>query len=340
MAHEITKTDATFSVREMPWMGLLDGQVHVLPEYPTREEAQALVHPWEPVSEPLYRQVAFIDEAGEPRTRFEPVPTVGNFRSDINDASGYLGPVSESFVTVKNGELWDVAEAIQGGPSSDVIYETGGSLAGGKKVWILIRLADPLEIKGDPNGRSIPFYCLQNAHDGSGAFKGSATQVRIVCANTLRQADLDAEARGTEFTFRHSKNIGERIDQAKEALQGWRESIEEYRRLAEFMLGEEVGYHAEREFVERFIPEPLSTMTSDRVKNNIERARDEWWEVYQSQTCEGIRGTAWGLLQASSEWSEHVRRANTAESRFRRAMLDRNSIVADAKDLALEAAHA
>lgn len=338
MSHEITATDATFSVREMPWMGLLDGQVHVLPESPTRAEAQQLVHPWEPISEPLYRQVIGFGEDGLPTTRFEPLPTVGNFRSDRLDASGYLGPVSESYVTVTNGELWDVAEAIQGGPASDVLYETGGSLAGGKKVWILIRLAEPLLIKGDPNGASIPFYMLQNAHDGSGAFKGSATQVRVVCANTLRQADLDAEARGTEFTFRHSKNIGERIAQAREALAGWRESLEAYRQLAEHMITMPVNAAGELEFLERFIPAPPSALTSDRVKHNIESARGEWMKVYRSQTCEGITGTAWGLVQASSEWSEHVRRANSAETRFRRAMLENNRILSDAKDLALEAA--
>src|SRR3546814_7667054 len=45
--HEITSTDNMFSVREMPWHGL--GKV--LSEYPTREEAKSIAHPWEPRSE-------------------------------------------------------------------------------------------------------------------------------------------------------------------------------------------------------------------------------------------------------------------------------------------------
>jgi phage/plasmid-like protein (TIGR03299 family) len=340
MGHEITSTDATFSVREMPWMGLLDGQVNVLPEYPTREEAQKLVHPWEPVSEPLYRKVPVITEDGELREEFEAVPTLGNFRSDVLGAKGYLGPISPTLVTVSNNEMWDIAEVLQGGPKSDVLYETGGSLSGGKRVWILLKLAEPIIVAGDPHGASVPYYLLQNNHAGEGAFRGAATQIRVVCKNTIQQADVDAEARGTEFAFSHTKNIHDRIEEAREALAGWRESLDSYRRLAEFMVDLKVTPEGAREYINRFIPEPISTMTSDRVKNNIEVARDQWWDVYNSVTCEGITGTAWGLLQASSEWSEHVRRANSAETRFKRAMMDRNHIMADAKDLALEAAHA
>jgi phage/plasmid-like protein (TIGR03299 family) len=319
-----------FSVREMPWHQL----GHVLDDYPTRELAQPLVHGWEPVSEPLYRQVPFINEAGEPDTRFEAVPTLGNFRSDMNDASGYLGPISDTYVTVTNNELWDVAEAIQNVPEGDVLYETGGSLQGGKKVWLMLRLAEPLVIKGDPNGATVPFYMLQNNHDAAGAFKGSATKVRAVCANTIRMADLDASARGTEFTFSHTKNIGERIEEARAALSGWRASLETYRQLAELMIGMPVSKKGELEFLERFIPAPVDTMTSDRVKANIDKARDEWRAVYNSVTCEGITGTAWGLVQASSEWSEHIRRANSAETRFRRAVIDRNQVITDARALA------
>jgi phage/plasmid-like protein (TIGR03299 family) len=335
--HEITATDATFSVRQMPWMGLLDGQVHVLPEYPTREVAQKLVHPWEPVAEPLYRAMPQVGADGSLTVSYEAVDTEGNFRSD-NGA--YLGPKSLTRTNVTNGEMWDVAEAIQGGPASDVLYETGGSLSGGRQVWVLMRLAEPLELRGDPNGRSIPFYLLQNDHAGTGAFKGSATQIRVVCANTIRQADMDAQARGTEFAFAHTKNVHDRIEQARAALAGWRESLESYRRMAEFMIDLKIDATAEREFVERFIPAPPSALTSDRVKANIEAARDQWRSAYNSVTCEGIQGTAWGLVQASSEWSEHIRRANSVESRFRRALLLPNRIVTDAKDLALEAAGA
>ncbi len=331
MSHEITSTDSMFSVREMPWHRLGE----VLEDYPTRAEAQPKVHGWEPVATPLYRGVPEIGEDGELRTRYEEVSN--HVAQERSDNGALLGVTTKTFTPVLNDTMWDVAEAIQGG-GVDVKYETGGSLRGGAHVWLMLRLDQPIEIKGDPNGASLPFYVLQNGHDGSGAFRGLATQVRVVCANTVRAADMDAQARGTEFTFRHTENVGDRIEEARAALAGWRESIEEYRQLGLLMLDEKVSAKGERDFLERFIPAPLDPMTSDRVKRNVEQARSEWMDVYNSVTCEGITGTAWGLIQASSEWSEHVRRANSNESRFRRAVLDRNEIITSATALAREAA--
>lgn len=333
MAHEITSTDNMFSVREMPWHGLGD----VLEDYPTRTEAQPLVHDWEPVATPLYRAVPQINAEGEPVVIYEEVDT--HVAQERSDNGHLLGVTSTTYTAVKNDEMWDVAEALQGG-GSDVMYETAGSLRGGSQVWLMLRLTDPITIKGDPRGAMLPFYLLQNAHDGTAAFRGSATNVRVVCANTMRAADLDAQSRGTEFTFHHTKSITERIEEARGALSGWRESVEAYRLLGEHMVNEPVSKAAEREFLERFIPAPLATMTTDRVKRNIEEARQQWWDVYNSQTNEGITGTAWGLLQASSEWSEHIRRAESQETRFRRAVLNRNQVIEVAKRIALEAAHA
>ncbi len=48
-------------------------------------------------------------------------------------------------------------------------------------VWVLVRLKEPLMVKGDKRGETIPYFALQNSHDGVGAFRGQATMTRIVC---------------------------------------------------------------------------------------------------------------------------------------------------------------
>jgi phage/plasmid-like protein (TIGR03299 family) len=322
-----------FSVRRPTWHGLGE----ILDDYPTRAAAQKLVHDWEPIPEPIYRATPVVTAEGDLKTEYEVIPGKLEYRRSDNGA--HLAVNNESLAIVTNTEVWDAAEALQGGPASDVLYETAGSLKGGGLVWIMLRLAEPLKIKGDLS-LSLPYYLLQNGHDGMTAFKGSATSVRVQCANTVRFADLDAKARGTEFTFRHTVNVSDRVEEARNALAGWRESIEAYQMLAEHMITEKVTKRGEVAFLERFIPAPLSTMTSDRVKHNIEVARGEFMGVYNSQTNEGITGTAWGLMQAASEWSEHIRRAkgNQMESKFKRALLTPNTVMTHAKTFALEAA--
>jgi phage/plasmid-like protein (TIGR03299 family) len=332
MAHNITNTDNVFSVREPMWHQLGT----VLGDYPTREEAQRIAHPWNPTTEPLYRRVPIIVD-GEPTVSYVEVEDAKAVVRDDNDA--YLGTTSKTLEPVSNDELYDIAEAIQGG-GTDVKYETGGSLYGGKKVWLLLRLAEPVVIKGDPNGTTVPYYALQNSHDGGGAFRGQATQTRIVCDNTSRMADLDAEQRGTEFTFWHTSSVHDRIEQAKEALAGWRESVDAYNRLSAHLLDVKVTKTQRELFLVEFVPMPAGNVISDRVVANIEVARQQIRDILAGPTCEGVDLTAYGLVQAAVEYGQHVRYAQSAESRFKRTYLKRDRLAADAVVLAQEVATA
>lgn len=333
MSHEITSSDGMFTVRQAAWHQLGT----VFEDYPKRKEAQAIAHPWDVEEEPLFRKVASVDENGVTYEALEQVPS---FKANVrSDDSTLLGVVSETYTNVLNNELWDIAEALEGS-GTDVMFETGGSLQGGKQVWILLRLQDPLVVKGDPRGETIPYYALQNSHDGSSAFRGQATMTRIVCANTSRIADMDAKARGTEFTFRHTKNVGERIEQARIALSDWRESLAQWQEQSEFLVQRKLEPLAAADFLDRFIPMPPENLVTERVRNNVIRDRGKWMDAYNSVTGEGIKDTSYGLVQASIEFLEWGRRAFTAESRFKRSFLSRNDLVTHAVALSLEAPEA
>lgn len=331
MSHEITGSDGMFTVRQAAWHGLGT----VFEDYPSRKEAQALAHPWEPYQEDLYRRTVLTDEQG---TDHESYSHVSGWKANVRDDNSHeLGVVPKSYNLVNNGTLWDVAEALETS-GDDVMYETGGSLRGGAMVWVLVRLKEPLIIKGDKRGETVPYFALQNSHDGSGAFRGQATMTRIVCANTSRVSDLEAQARGTEFTFRHSKNVQDRINEAQQALTGWRTSLDDWQQKMEHLIAQPVTTTNEVKFLHRFIPMPPKNLISDAVEQNVYKARDQWKECYNGITGEGIDKTAYGLVQASIEYQEWFRRANNAESRFRRSFLSKNVVVASAVDLALQAA--
>jgi len=328
--HELTNSDGMFTVRTAAWHGLGT----TFEDYPKRAEAQAIAHPWEPKAEPLYRKLTVTDEDGtESQHELEVDGWVANARDDNNAT---LGVVPKTYNLVDNSTLWDVAEALEKS-GSDVMYETGGSLRGGAMVWVLVRLKEPLVVKGDKRGETIPYFALQNSHDGSGAFRGQATMTRIVCANTSRISDLEAKARGTEFIFRHSKNVQDRISEAQEALTGWRTSLDDWQEKMEALIGAKVASHNEGKFLRQFIPMPPKNLISEQVEQNIYSAREQWKECYNGITGEGVEGTAYGLVQASIEYQEWYRRANNAESRFKRSFLSKNTIVATAVELAMQA---
>lgn len=346
MAHNILERDSLFTVRVPAWHGL----GVTLDDYPTRVEAQKIAHPWEPIAEPIYTKepgfalhthtedcnVEECDLIEDLTETFEKVDGFAAIKRSDNGAT--LGVVTDTYEPVTNTEMWDIAEAIQG-PAVDVKFETAGSLKGGSKVWLLLRLNEPIVLNGDSATATIPYYALQNAHDGSGSFRGQATMTRIVCDNTAQVADLDARARGTEFVFRHTKNVGDRIEQAKVALAGWRNSIEEWRQISEMLCNAPVDAADVTEFLNRYIPIPPEGAASDRVRRNAFDAQATWHRIYASQNMAGTTFTAYGLIQTSIEYAQHYRRANSAESKFRRAYLDRSDVVASAVKIARDVAH-
>lgn len=334
MAHGITERDGVFAVRDAGWHGL----AKALPDYPTREEAKAIAHPWEPVTEPVYRRRA--DLEADPVTgdlefvdRYEEVPDFHAVVRD-DDLDNTLGVTPKTIPVISNETMYDIAEAIEGEDKGSVKYETGGSLYGGRKVWLLLKLREPLVIKGDPRGEVIPYYALQDDKTGKGSFRGQATLTKIICDNTSQMADWDAQTRGSEIVFRHTTNIKDRIEEAKAALAGWRESIQAFRLQAEHMVTLEVTPAQRELFVQQFVPMPGIHTVSDRVVANVEEARQILRNILDGPTCEGTAFTAYGLAQAAVEYQNHYRKAQTAESRFKRAYLDRSQVTADAVDLA------
>jgi phage/plasmid-like protein (TIGR03299 family) len=367
----MTSTDGFFTVRQSAWHGLGT----VFQDYPSRATAQALAHPWEPEVRPIYRKVdiiqvpdgrmrfvvktvdgaikyesntqqqavAFLRDSGQPyvledlgvKVGEREIPIEGWVANVRDDNDFTLGVVTKDYNLVQNSRLWDIAEALENS-GDDVMFETGGSLRGGAQVWILVRLKEPITIPGDPRGETIPYFALQNSHDGTGAFRGQATMTRIVCSNTSRIADMDAKARGTEFTFRHSSRVEDRIEEARTALAGWRLAVQDAAEMQAHLIQRQVVDGGVPEFLRRFIPMPPPAMASERTEKNVQDARAQWRECYQGFTGEGIDGTAYGLVQASIEYQEWCRKAHSAESRFKRSFLTKNAIVSTAVALALE----
>lgn len=226
------------------------------------------------------------------------------------------------------------------GEGGRVLYETGGSLKGGKKVWLLLRFEEPFTIGGRDGTDTIAYFALQNSNDGTAAFRGQGTNVTIVCDNTSQMADMDASIKGTEFAFSHTKNIAERIEEAKEALAGWKESVVVYNRLAEHLLDIPITKEQRTLFIHEFIPMPQESLISPRVRQNVVDGRSKMIDLFDSQTQETIRDSAWGLVQGAIEYSQWYRKAKTAESRFERAYLKKSALTRDALVLAQEVARA
>jgi phage/plasmid-like protein (TIGR03299 family) len=318
--------ESMFSVRQMPW----HREGTVLPDYPgSWAQARVLAGlDWDPVRTPLY------ELAGEPGSRAYRV-VKGWEAVTRSDSHAMLTIARDSYALIDHGEMGEIIEAVLGQPS--VKWETAGSLDGGKAVWCLAKLDEPFTLPGDTSAH-VPYLAITNRHDGTAACALRATAIRIVCANTFAAAELEGERSGATFSFVHRSGWRDRIGEAREAVTGARQAVQDYRELAESLLGVPVTSEQRELFVRMFIPEPPATMITDRVARNIEEARQAVRGILASVTCEGTEGTAYGLVQAAGEYLDHVRRARSWETRLGRTLIRPEPLKHRAMALALEVA--
>jgi hypothetical protein len=72
-----------------------------------------------------------------------------------------LGIVSDEYEVVDNRDAFRFLDALIG---SELHFETAGSLWGGRRVWVLARRPEYVELGGDP---SATYIYVANSHDRS-----------------------------------------------------------------------------------------------------------------------------------------------------------------------------
>lgn len=302
-----------FMVRQPAWHGL----GVVLDDYPGREEGMRLAgHDFEVVE----HEIAVVH-------RFDDVPdplyaAAKGWKALVKSTDGTLLNVSrESYGVVQNSVGWDIVDAIIGEGAK---YETGLTLKGGAVCCVLAWLDEPVTIPGD-DSPLLPFLNVSWSHDGSSAITARSTSVRVVCWNTQSLAEAEGRRLETDFTFRHSKKVMERIEDAKMAIHGLRTQHEEFVALAEELAKQPVTTQQREYFIQDLVPmPPVRAAVSDRVVKNVDEARAAIRALFDGPTIpEPHRFTAYGLHLAGVEYLDHLRGWRNQETYFGRAMLRR-----------------
>jgi phage/plasmid-like protein (TIGR03299 family) len=304
--------ESMFSVREMPW----HGEGTILADYPgdwdTARHLAGL--DWEPESASVY--IPHWEDADAAGPYFEPVE---GWRAIVrNDTGAVLSVNKDSYTIIGHGEMGEIVEAVLAQPG--VKWETAGVLEGGRAVWCLALLDEPVELPGD-DSPTLPYLAITNRHDGTAACALRATAVRIVCANTFRAAELEGERTGTTFSFTHRSGWRNRLDEARQAVTGARTEIARYSELAHELLAIPITAKQRELFVREFIPMPPEGLVTDRVARNVEQARTAVRQILQSKTTDQVADTAYGLMQAAGEYLDHVRQARSWETRLNRTLI-------------------
>lgn len=223
-----------------------------------------------------------------------------------------LGIVGERYRPLQNEELFTFGDNLLDGGQ----WETAGSIKNGTVVFGSLALDRQTNL--DPNGRGDKvnnYLLVHTSHDGSLAIQASVTPVRVVCQNTLNVA-IGYKGRGAKQSFRvrHTQTLQGKIAAAREALGLTHKYLDEFDKVANEMIQQEINDQQFLDIVGAVYPMPdedaKGAMT--RWTNKIDVLND----IYYGPTCENIKGTAWGAYNALTErldWYRTIRNDN-AES--------------------------
>lgn len=330
--------EQSFTVRKPAWWDT--DSKYVLQDYPGREEAMRLAgHDFDVIevgvaivgrtlADGVEAPRVLMDADGSRRT----YKAAENWKGHVRSDNGHLLHISkDSFERIQNAVAYDVAEILF---DQGFVYETAGSMGGGALNYITLLLNEPIIVAGDEATRALPYGSLSWAHDGTASLKVRSGTIVQVCQNTVSASEAEGERLGTQFTFRHTKNVMERIEDAKAVVRGLRASVDAYREVMEELVALPVTPDQRDLFVSTIIgdtpdksgvPVSMRADTSERVKTNIETERAKILNLFGGPTVpEQFALTGYGLFQAGIEYFDHLRRFQSRDSYVKRTLLADN----------------
>jgi phage/plasmid-like protein (TIGR03299 family) len=319
MSHGLTRTDSMFSVRQLPWHGL----GAVLDTYP-RSIDEALERSglgWSVARGDVLVRPR-LEGAGERPAGFliRAQGYTANLRADTGEV---LGIVSDDYEVVENRDAFRFLDALIG---SDLYFETAGSLWGGRRVWVLARLPEHVELGGD---RATTYVYVANSHDGSMAVTAAATPIRIVCANTLGAAlyrsEHGVEARRT-FRFRHAGDLQAKFAEARAVLGMTINYERQFKTLADRLALSHITPDRLRSSVLRHLW-PIEPETGPRARRNREQTIAAVLEIFAGRgpagdTTGNSPSSKWVAWNAVCEQLDYGRRYTARTNQVQRSFED------------------
>lgn len=227
-----------------------------------------------------------------------------------SDTQAPLSVVSARYQVVQPAEILEFYRDLT--EHSGFELETAGVLKDGKKLWALARTGQSVTLKGKDTVNG--YVLLATACDGTLATTAQHTAVRVVCNNTLQIA-LGDSAGAVKVGHRSQFDAQAVKRQLGIAVSSWDAFMVRMKALSERKMSDA----AVEKFLRRVLTYPTTSPANRDVLAVNERAIKAVAELYSGSgkgaDLASASGTAWGLLNAVTEYVDHHRRARSDDHR-------------------------
>ncbi|MBW0172114.1 MAG: DUF932 domain-containing protein [Hydrogenophaga sp.] len=227
-----------------------------------------------------------------------------------SDTKAPLSVVSKRYETVQPSEVLEFFRDLTEVGGYEL--ETAGVLKEGRKFWALARTGQSAVLKGKDQVHG--YLLLATACDGTLATTAQFTSVRVVCNNTL--AIALGEGKGAVKVHHRSQFDAQAVKrQLGIAIASWDAFLVRIKALSELKVTPDM---AEAYFKRVFTYAPVNpaglsvTAVNDSALKSVQ-------ELFTGRgkgaNLASASGTAWGLLNATTEFCDHHRRARSEDHR-------------------------
>ena len=198
--------------------------------------------------------------------------------------------------------------------------ETAGVLKGGRKLWALAKTGQEAKIKG--NDRIKAYLLLATSCDGTLCTTAQFTSVRVVCNNTLQMATRDSNG---AVKVPHSTKFDP--SQVKEALgigfANWESFMTNLKQLSQRTVSPQEA----DSFIRAVLNEPELTEENVQGSKMFQTVNSLYQGKGMGSELSSASGTAWGLVNAMTEYVDHHRRARNQDNRLDSARFGQGAIL-------------
>jgi len=221
-----------------------------------------------------------------------------------NDTGAALGVVSDSYKVVQPAEVLEFFRewADKGG----VTIESAGVLFGGRRYFATAKLADAVSVDGGRD-KVVPYALLSTSADGTLATRLDWTTVRTVCNNTLSMA-LKGNA-----TFKVSHRSVFVPEDARDAVEAANEEFQSFMTMARYLSTVKVNTDKAEDMTLKLVMKSSEEVARESAA--FARIMALFNGEAKGSNFETAHDTAWGWLNAVTEYADHHVRARTDENR-------------------------
>lgn len=252
----------------------------------------------------VYKQPNF---ARNPSGKVVEVSSCSIFRDSDNSQLGTVGP---DFAVKQNEDCFKFIDTLleaNGGSH----YDSAGALGNGAKIWCSVRVPKA-DIEPVPGDKQETYLIFATAHDGSMAHTVKLATIRPVCQNTLMAALSQA---GGMFRVKHTKSADARMERAKDLMTGVVTDAKILEQKLTRLASRKMTRDSMVTILNRLFPPPKEENANTTRRENVIADVLGLYAVNDNGAFPQIAGSAYNLLNAVTEYADHVRNARMTDSR-------------------------